>query len=318
MPSEFHNFGNLPGELRLGIWKYALRPIGPTRPGAHFFSMTNHKEDGDALKKLRVQCELGSDCETEHGYRHCLAAPRYTSEEGSTYSWTSNNPSAYLWDFGMWGACRESREVIEEHYKMEHWKEKLRQYCLSNRRTGPPVDTCVPFLFERGGEDWRFAIHPNRDLVCIQPLDPNTIGRYRESIFLTEDICMVSWDVGLLGFRNLAFEYDSSWSDTLDQDMSRWDLDDLLGEKSSRGLFIRALILIEDGSLHWDDSLLLIDYNQEPDAENATSRKGTIFYGNDRNFVEVDSTPSYKYVSDKDNSALGFLNIISSTEYLAA
>ncbi|KAK1240093.1 hypothetical protein MKX08_007535 [Trichoderma sp. CBMAI-0020] len=87
----------------------------PSRPGAQFFSVTNFREDGDALTSLRVQCGLGSRCEYNHGETYYLAAPKF----GTSHSWTNNNPSSYLWDFGMWSACAESRAVIEGYYKME-------------------------------------------------------------------------------------------------------------------------------------------------------------------------------------------------------
>lgn len=121
MASEFHLFTSLPTELRLKIWEYALRQHQPSRPGAHFFSITNLREDGGELIDLGVQCEWGSRCIHNHGDTYCLAAPKF----GSSHSWTSNNPSSYLWDFGMWTACRESRVVIEDHYKLDYWATKL-------------------------------------------------------------------------------------------------------------------------------------------------------------------------------------------------
>lgn len=142
MSSELHQFGNLPTEIRHKIWRYALQPISTTRPRAHFFSVTNYQEDSDMLKKLKVQCNLGSDCEIKHGCQYCLAAPKF----GSSHSWTSNNSSAYLWDFGMWSACRESREITEKHYKIEYWTAKLRQGRLLNH-ADDYVDACVPFIY---------------------------------------------------------------------------------------------------------------------------------------------------------------------------
>lgn len=121
MASEFHLFASLPAEIRLKIWKHALRPDNPSRPGAQFFSVTNFREDGDALTSLKVQCDLGSRCEYNHGETYYLAAPKF----GTSHSWTNNNPSSYLWDFGMWSACAEPRAIIKGYYKMEYWAAKL-------------------------------------------------------------------------------------------------------------------------------------------------------------------------------------------------
>ncbi|KAM0261105.1 hypothetical protein ACHAQJ_002366 [Trichoderma viride] len=317
MASEFHQFVNLPTELRLKIWKYALRPIISSRPGVHFFSVTNYKEDGDQLTKLRVQCDLGSKCKDEHGYCYCLAAPKFISGESNSHSWTSNNPSSYLWDFGMWSACNEAKEIIGKHYKTEYWATKLLQGYDSRSFSEPDIDACVPFIFPRSEEDWRFAIHPNRDLVCLQPLNPSTIGLYGEYkyIDLMDDICMVSRNTGLRGLRNLAFEYDSSWCDNLET-FSGWPSDAyaFIEEKGPRGFFMRTLMSMDWlVSLYVHDSIWLIDYSLKRDGnggDHAHTKAGNhmTFYANDRKFVEVDKSSVREYLSAYSGSALEFVD----------
>ncbi|KAL7783263.1 hypothetical protein V8C37DRAFT_413753 [Trichoderma ceciliae] len=175
MPPDNHQFENLP-KIRHEIWGYALQPINPTSPRAHVLPVTNYQQDGDILKILRVQCNLGSDCEIKRGYQYCLAAPKF----GSIHS-----------------------EIIEKHYKIEYWTAKLRQDLPVN------ADACVPFIYPSTGGDWCFPIHPNRDLVCLQPFSANTVGFYRGNEYFS--------DRGVRGFINLALEYNSSWYDGLER-----------------------------------------------------------------------------------------------------
>ncbi|KAK0758151.1 hypothetical protein N5P37_009452 [Trichoderma harzianum] len=304
MPSEFHQFANLPTELRLKIWKHALQPISPSRPRAHFFSVTNYKEDGDTLKKLRVQCHLGSDCEINHGTTYCLAAPKF----GDSHSWTNNNPSAYLLDYGMWNACHESREVIEKHYKMNHWTAKFRQG-RSSMDDNQPVDACVPFIYPHSSGSWCFAIHPNQDLVCLQPINAGTVGYYRENPYFIEDFCMVDYAIGMRGFPNLALEYDSSWYDGLDEIRNP---NVLFEEMSPRGLFVRIIVWMVE-SYSRNQTLYLIDYNLKrtrTEDSHALSNKRKVFSSIDRRFVEA--SPNWGDYSDTwSRSALEFVDRIN-------
>jgi hypothetical protein len=293
--SEFHQFGNLPTEIRLKIWTCALQPINPTRLRAHFFSVTNYQEDGDALKKLRVQCFLGSDCEIKHGSYFCLAAPIF----GTSHSWTNNNPSAYLWDFG-------SNAIIEKHYNLGNWKARLRQG-RSGIRDNLPADACVPFIHPRTDGDWCFPIHTNRDLVCLQPSNIDTVGFYWEHEFFMQDFCMVEWSQGLRGFVNLALEYDPSWFDGF---IENFDIRYFFDEKSPRGLLIRTLVgMDDDDSVYLPEMVWLIDYNLKRDKEKndrVDSREGKVFHGNNKNFVQV--LNGRDYLGTYEHSALDFLD----------
>lgn len=311
MESEFHLFTSLPTEMRLKIWDYALRSYHPSRPGAHFFSVTNFREDGDELKNLRVQCHLGSRCENNHGYTYHLAAPKFST----SHSWTNNNPSSYLWDFGMWGACRESREIIEDHYKMEYWAAKLVKDSKVDFARNLEADACVPFICLQESEDWRFAIRPNQDLICIQPLNPLTIGYNKTDIYFMEDICMVKPDTGLRGIKHVAFEYDSSWCDDLVEVSCPQDFRAYFEEKSPRGLFIRFFLECKAFGIE-NNPIWLIDYGlkQDPlkrdhreDHPRPFGREHMTFYANNQKFVEVDKWSENKYESTQRRSALYFL-----------
>lgn len=187
--SEFHQFESLPTEIRLKIWRYALQPINPTHRRAHFFSVTNYRENSDALKKLRVQCFLGSDCKIGHGSYFCLAAPKFDT----SHSRTNNNPSAYLWDFGMWSACCESNAVIEKHYNLDYWKARLRR-SRSHMHVGEPTEPCVPFIHPRTGGYWCLPIYPDLDLVCLHTFDIDGVDLYWGYEYFMKGFCMVEED----------------------------------------------------------------------------------------------------------------------------
>ncbi|KAL6886067.1 hypothetical protein GGI43DRAFT_388696 [Trichoderma evansii] len=319
MAAEFHLFASLPTEIRLMIWERALRLYSSSRPAAHFFSVTNLKKDGDELTNLRVQCHRGSNCEYNHGETFCLAAPKF----GSSHSWTNNNPSSYLWDFGMWSACWESREVIKDYYNLESWATKL--WNGYNDYNDPDVDACVPFVFPRGDINWFFTIRPNQDLICLQPLNPDTIRSEtirprRGSLFLMDDICMVNDNTGLRGIKHLAFEYDSSWWDDLTMTMFPQDFSIYVEEKTHRGLFLRTLMSMQiQDSTYAQDTIWLIDYGLKRNTQahddgggrtGVYGRERMTFYGNDRKFVEVDRKSRNEYISTQPLSALDFLDVL--------
>ncbi|KAH0434415.1 hypothetical protein CcaCcLH18_05344 [Colletotrichum camelliae] len=84
MTETFHSFSKLPAELRLCIWELAVRPTGPERPGAHFFSVQRDAQNDKLFTTF----------------------PSF--EQKSKPIWREDNPSAYFYDFGMWTACKES------------------------------------------------------------------------------------------------------------------------------------------------------------------------------------------------------------------
>ncbi|KAL6875844.1 hypothetical protein HDV57DRAFT_522964 [Trichoderma longibrachiatum] len=302
--SEFHLFGSLPCELRLTIWELALIPTRRDRPGIQFFSVTDHKKDGDELKQLRVQCRLGSECSTGHGSRYSLAAPKLGSGEDVSHSWTgNNNPSAYLLNHGLFNACPESRKVAEKAYRLGDWEKALAE----SRGPGPVHGyACVPFVSSRNGEEWQFPVHPNSDLVCLQPLNPNTNCLNRGFM---EDLCVVRRDRGLHGFLNLAFEYAPSWRLGLEQDRLKFtSLYRLFNEPSPRGFFLRALLFADNNrSRQPNVSLRLIDYGLKRERTSVETGRGQVFNGTGRKFVEVDDSTVGDYSTGELGSALDFL-----------
>lgn len=100
MATSFHQFGDLPWELRDQIWNLAVRPACP---GIQIFKLYN-REDTGALEKMRIMV-LDEDYADAH-HDHQLIIP------GSDES----NISTYLIDGGLWTACKESRRVMERRF----------------------------------------------------------------------------------------------------------------------------------------------------------------------------------------------------------
>lgn len=226
----------------------------------------------------------------------------------------------------MWSACWESRNVMESHYNLGYWAAKLWQDCDDTNFSALDVDACVPFVFPRSDGDWYFTIRPNQDLVCLQPLNPDTIRgddamkSRKGSLYLMDDICMVNSNTGLLGIRHLAFEYDSSWWDDLTMARLPQDFFVYIEEKTHRSLFIRTLMSMQAlDSMYAPESIWLIDYSLKRDTQthdHGSDRTGVYgrermtFLGNDRKFVEVDRQSRNEYVSTEKLSALDFLDVL--------
>ena len=80
--SSFHKFSELPTELRLQIWETACSQIIT----AYYYC---------GLQYVDI-------------YHHQAIVPTQVSLE-------KKNRSAYMFDTGLWKACKESKEVITKH-----------------------------------------------------------------------------------------------------------------------------------------------------------------------------------------------------------
>ncbi|KAL6793051.1 hypothetical protein J3E68DRAFT_384959 [Trichoderma sp. SZMC 28012] len=294
-------FFDLPFELRLMIWKFALRPLDHNRPGAHFFSLVN-RADGVEARRLSARCTIYADNNHCSGYH--LAAPKFDSSDGS-HSWTKNNPSAYTWDFGMWSACRESRQVIEAHYSQQDW--------TSGSRRGdwrrPYSQTSISLTASRNNNGWRFFLHPKQDLVCIQAFNPS-VASWSDT-YHRKDLCVASnhsGDLKVLSFGHIAITYDPSWND-FDEKKENFNFWHLYAEQSARGFFMRTLAFFDTHSHHDDGRkrryLWLIDCNLKRVRYFNKNRKGRkVFYGNGQKFIEVEKSSSRRSFSSGEYSSV--------------
>ncbi|PKK44087.1 hypothetical protein CI102_10239 [Trichoderma harzianum] len=314
MESHVCQFLDLPFELRLMIWKLVLRPLDHNRPGAHFFSVVN-RADGVEARRLSARCPIYADNNHCSGYH--LAAPKFDSNDGG-HSWTKNNPSAYAWDFGMWTACRESRQIIKAHYGKEDWTTRTRRSSSSRPSMYSYNQSCISLTTSGNGEKWRFRIHPKQDLVCLQAFDPSTISWWENDD--GGDICVAMNAYNhfhfpkLFRFGHVAIAYDPSWYNT-DEENDNFNFGHLYAEQSARGFFIRTLATIDDcvhcfGGNDKHKALWLIDYNLKRVRYcNKSSKERKVFYGNGQNFMEVEYWLSRKtFSSGRYTSAFDFLD----------
>jgi len=165
----FHRFPYLPFELREMIWKLAIRPL--TVPNAHF--LTIFKPPKSVPKGYATFVHGRAKKNTP-----ILAAPLY------------NNSSAYMIDWGLWTACKDSRRIIQQSFaKGNGFRQAL----------------TVKGRFIDNGQN-RYFIRFITDLVCFQHVDLRNILHWTtNSGFLTPDY--------LWGLSNVAFEYNKRWGD---------------------------------------------------------------------------------------------------------
>ncbi len=150
----FGGFGKLPRELRDEIWDLAIRD---DHPGAHFFSISA----GHFSPTVHWTVFGYNDT---HGMRQfarlLISAPRYSGITAAGPLWTTNNPSTYVRDSGLWTACRESREAIQKSCA------RSRYALVSNFEPGR-----TGLLINGEGRKQYFTVFI-QDLIIFQPLNP--------------------------------------------------------------------------------------------------------------------------------------------------
>ncbi|RSM14561.1 hypothetical protein CEP52_001152 [Fusarium oligoseptatum] len=279
MPLEtFHIFPNLPGELREQIWRCALRPDGPTRRGAHFFGIVNLRRDEKARSWANHALKLRW---STFDLDICLVGPQWepTSIQDQSInkpepgSWIDNNPSTYLIDSGLWMACKESRNVIDQVLHQQQpdgtrTKKFTRMPLAYRNEAYMPDDTKDRFI----------TVFPRQDLFCFQAYD-----------WATLDGNIISGGIPLLlnnfgGARDMAVRYDSKWGI----------------EANHPGDYEWGMILqnLSNIAIHvtWKSGVVafwLIDYrikrrHHVPTKEQADMPAALTFYHQGRRLVDVD------------------------------
>ncbi|KAK3941753.1 hypothetical protein QBC46DRAFT_381908 [Diplogelasinospora grovesii] len=265
MLQTFHQFGQLPWELREMIWTLVIRPA---RPGVHIFEMYSYR-DGEVSKKYDVAPFVRN------------RPP--DSQLTATMSGTNRNPSTYLIDGGLWTACRESRLVIERAFESRKWdavrdwqiKRRHRPSFVWDELTTPARPTNYDIYEENmpatgyftadNSTKRFFTVFPHRDLIYLQPHNAETI-----------DWCQISWsipftDYGSRGARHIALDFDSLGS-----------------VRKNSTLFENFMEAAFDNQVLSD--LFFIDSEYKiTAAESKKADKGErdVFYASDRRFVEV-------------------------------
>ncbi|KAF5989766.1 hypothetical protein FBULB1_611 [Fusarium bulbicola] len=273
-PTAFHLFPNLAPELRLKIWKAACFPYAANHRGLHYIDLKNVDEiSGDAvigMNSMEMKA-LHPDFQTSANEQQVVGCA---------------NRSAYMWDGGLWKACRESREVISTHFRLKVWRrtqeneidpleldEGLIQACqpylygrYSEESTSEDdeelyekrpdhegsVHDCEPFLptcllFRNQGHAERFMVMPTRDLFCIKDPKRSLLPLTLEASRLHVP-CPNGKKIVLRHSFNLVLEFDTSWNDEF---LLTWK--ELREEDSPRGLFASwaETCMWGDGNATW-------------------------------------------------------------------
>lgn len=284
----FTCFAKLPPELRLMIWEEAVRPLTDGHAGIHSFTIfpANQKEKG----KDPEQFKLIQPSKARNGLRVYMD----TNER--------ENRSAYLWDAGLFTACRESRMVImgRRGFQLNYWREKapciaqnFDKYLTSSE--GPEwhqLETTMTVPSSRpGGENWQLVTRPytdgfKMDVSAIQEQD-DWRGIMSRRVF--RDLKFPeSWSARCGPVKNMIFEWDASWNENLPRDIT-----DLVEEWSPRG-FVTNLMFentLEAPNESFRFMVWLVDRTGAPQRVAPGRCRGTgkeVFYDMDEELVELD------------------------------
>ncbi|KAF5626893.1 uncharacterized protein FTJAE_9399 [Fusarium tjaetaba] len=233
MSSTFHRFPRLPIEIQLQIWKEACSLFDI--PGYDSYKQAGlHYVDVDTVKSG------GKD-------RLALRALDHKQGPDGDEKASNSNRSAYMWDGGLWGACKLSREVITEKIN-SMW---LRLPGDRRAQLGRPA-----ILTSRNADEGQgYMVFPRRDMLCIRTTDWKSLPQHFEDcktrlpFFDLFDPLSSS----LVPVPNLAIECDSSWIVDLPA-----TLEELKAENSARGLVATWMEGVTSGCVN-TPHLYLID-----------------------------------------------------------
>ncbi|KAF4457240.1 hypothetical protein F53441_804 [Fusarium austroafricanum] len=224
---SFHPFPLLPPELRAKIWEAACLPRTGTQRGLHYV-------DVDRVKPL----ECDDDCEdffgNMEGYNPIIEL-EYEGEGYVTLRALKTNQqdmrSAYMWDVGLWMACKESRNVIKKHLDLDGWVAFRNDPDRFGLYEEDFPSAIVPHKDEKGCP--MIMVTPNNDIFCINTSDLRSLPSFQMKLYAPflstrKFTPMAAW--------NMALEYDPSWNTSFPRNLGR-----LKNEKSARGLLANWL-----------------------------------------------------------------------------
>ncbi|KAK4452246.1 hypothetical protein QBC34DRAFT_42342 [Podospora aff. communis PSN243] len=295
MAETFHQFPLLPFELREEIWKHAVRPA---QPGAHYFSIYDPNQIDHAVN-FRTDFEADFPSQHDCAVEQLEQPPVLVKEAMPNMSWTAHNPSAYLIDYGLWTACKESREVIEKAFKSRKCIEP--QFPTSHSGVSSTAAFSSKGRADDNGTTGRcyLTVFHNQDLFIIHP-EPDLRTMMDRSITLklplnlgTPIPCsLLHWDKPNLRPVHVAFEFHPQWRGCRLSGHPRRPDQAVLGVARQVLDRLHSTLPHSHTSYVW-----FIDYQIErkgPDcmvAEDEASRPcdpmPLVFYARDRRFVEV-------------------------------
>ncbi|KAI6752385.1 hypothetical protein HG530_013754 [Fusarium avenaceum] len=287
--STFHQFSDLPRELRDMIWSFVIRD---DNPGVHIFGSLDLKKTNRTESRRLMSC--GKKCWTY------AALPWRHYFDSLDENRSDENVSTYLIDGGLWTACKESRLIMEKHFRQSEWpkKQECDRYFSQARKEHFKIPATGYF---QGDELHCLTVFPHRDLFVLQLDDIATTDWW--ALYLTSNLGENL--LGCEGIRHLAIEYRPEWTE---------------GSYYTRKHVKRKLVetIFEIGTSV--DKLWFIDHTLKR-SENAPTFKEitnetwkmNAFYAADIKFLEVDifdskSKADWRYIkpgwdkSDRDHS----------------
>lgn len=206
-PKTFHLFQQLPCELRLQIWESAIK-----KPTTHIYDSSAWDWDSFGVESLMPQAQK----KQSYGINYVSLDERgdYVPLDCSWNKLLPANRSAYLWYAGLWMACKESREVMRNHWFSDPiYKENpeyvdkkvnggLRKWFYGNEEEVDVIWNEWDRKTE-AYEPWLMATSLG-DMFCITPDNHRPLARFRLSL-----------ERANIGILEYAVEFDPAWASEL-------------------------------------------------------------------------------------------------------
>ncbi|KAM0541893.1 hypothetical protein ACHAPJ_013039 [Fusarium lateritium] len=270
----------MPPELRLQIWQDACLPSSQHRRGLHYMDVEVDKHENRGWS-----CVTALRCD-------------WTSPPEKRDSIGRNNRSAYLWDAGLWRACKESREVILRHSHINDWIRiekpcgiRSTRYVSQRKKNWIGGEEAVPpgvLTLREGDEEWHLMVYPERDMFCVSESVCATLLCSVNTFFLHFSFVDCYGDVHYFDGKNLALEFDPSWNLDWNFDYQDHDIVKLRCEDSFRGFLANRLAEVADDiDFTSVPRLWLIDKNTQWIARPGRNLS-TVYHDCDGEYVEID------------------------------
>ncbi|KAM0467709.1 hypothetical protein ACHAP7_011630 [Fusarium lateritium] len=298
--STFHQFNDLPKELRDIIWSFVIRD---DKPGVHIFGAFDGSKTNMAEGCQLMSCGNGSLYHSAPSWSYYFPS---LDENAS-----DKNVSTYLIDGGLWTACKESRLIMETHFRQSSW--------LSRGK----VTETYPFR-DKTYEVFKMPATGYFDMDSLHCL---TVFRHRDlfvlqlDTFESIDWVSVAFDsplgtnlAGHENIRHLAIEFRPEWID-----MSRHSMKHFIRTFCDAAFelygCIHKLWFIDNNLKRRKDAPAFVEVTDEPFDMN-------VFYASDRKFLEIncfrseDSLEDWNYIVLAEDNSRGGLT--SSHRFVSA
>ncbi|KAF5529390.1 tetracycline resistance [Fusarium napiforme] len=311
----FHQFSRLPPEPRIKIWKYACLPCSDFEGGLHYVTVdavdTYGSWSQDYIHPVIDDPNLEGHNYSYEGSRYvamrALECPR--GKTGNSPSPANPlNKSAYLWDAGLWLACKESREVVLEHLNFKEWLACRQQPLRRDQLAWYYKDFPSAIVPRNNNEKWCPLVKPGSDIFCIDASNLASLpGSSLEMMLLAPFLGTKKFTV--VGYWNIAFKFDRSWNDNFP---SSWD--DLMGREDSVRSRVAMSLFYQVPAVNDFPTLWLIDDNVRWIAR-SREKCSAVWRDLEDEYVEIDWDQTRSNVVDGALDAVS--NFIDALQQLA-